>query len=114
MSSLTIGEAARRTGWSPRMLRYLERVGLVAPERTGAAYRVYGEPQVELLRGVSALRRGFDVTISDLAFALRLRREPRLRAELDALLHRAEQLSTSMPLNWLDWEQRKHQRLLAA
>ena len=31
---LTINEAAETTGWSPRMLRYLERVGLIEPNRT--------------------------------------------------------------------------------
>ena len=31
---LTINEAAETTGWSPRMLRYLERVGLIEPSRT--------------------------------------------------------------------------------
>src|SRR5512133_1600388 len=30
MESLTVGQAAARTGWSPRMLRYLERAGLPA------------------------------------------------------------------------------------
>ena len=32
--SLTVGEAAARTHWSPRMLRYLEQHGLVVPRRT--------------------------------------------------------------------------------
>ena len=31
MDALTIHEAAETTGWSPRMLRYIERVGLVEP-----------------------------------------------------------------------------------
>ena len=30
-SGITIGEASRRSGWSPRMLRYLEQEGLVVP-----------------------------------------------------------------------------------
>jgi DNA-binding transcriptional MerR regulator len=32
--ALTIHEAAETTGWSPRMLRYVERSQLVAPERS--------------------------------------------------------------------------------
>ena len=28
---LTVGKAARQTGWSARMLRYLEEAGLVVP-----------------------------------------------------------------------------------
>ena len=31
MDALTIHEAAQTTGWSPRMLRYVERIGLVEP-----------------------------------------------------------------------------------
>ena len=34
MQALTVGEAAAQTGWSARMLRYLETTGLVVPERT--------------------------------------------------------------------------------
>ena len=37
---LTVGAAARETGWSARMLRYLEDSGLVAPHRTTAGYRL--------------------------------------------------------------------------
>ena len=31
---MRVGEAAKSTGWSPRMLRYLEATGLVVPART--------------------------------------------------------------------------------
>ena len=31
MDGLTVGQAAAQTGWSPRMLRYLERAALVVP-----------------------------------------------------------------------------------
>ena len=44
MQALTVGEAAAQTGWSARMLRYLETVGLVVPERTASGYRLYGLP----------------------------------------------------------------------
>ena len=40
MEALTIADAAARTGWSARMLRYLETVGLVVPARQAAGYRI--------------------------------------------------------------------------
>ena len=42
MDGVTV-QAAARTGWSPRMLRYLERAALVVPGRTAAGYRLYGD-----------------------------------------------------------------------
>ena len=45
-----IGDAAARTGWSARMLRYLETVGLVVPARTAAGYRLYGPRELNQLR----------------------------------------------------------------
>ena len=107
MDGLTVGEASARAGWSPRMLRYLERTGLVAPRRTQAGYRVYGLLELNQLRSLRELRRQFRVELTDVAFAARLRREPGLRAAVDTWLAGTE-------LSALDWEQRKHERLLAA
>ena len=103
----TVGEAAGRTGWSPRMLRYLERTGLVVPRRTAAGYRVYGLLELNQLRSLRRLRQHFKVELTDIAFAARLRREPDLRAAVDTWLAGTE-------LSALDWEQRKHERLLVA
>ena len=103
----TVGNAARQTGWSPRMLRYLERAGLVVPRRTGAGYRLYGLLELKQLRSLRELRRRFRVELRELAFAARLRREPDLRAAVDTWLAGTE-------VTALDWEQRKHERLLAA
>ena len=50
MEGLTINEAADTTGWSPRMLRYLESVGLIEPPRNGAGYRIYGPGELQRLR----------------------------------------------------------------
>jgi MerR family copper efflux transcriptional regulator len=108
MHRFTVGEAASRTGWSARMLRYLERAGLVVPERTTSGYRVYGLDDVRQLRALRALRRRFGVEISDLAFAARLEREPGLRASVRSWLAHAR------GSDWVDWEQRKQERLLAA
>ena len=41
MKLLAVGETAQHTGWSARMLRYLEHAGLVVPARTGSGYRQY-------------------------------------------------------------------------
>ena len=108
MHELTVGEAAARTGWSPRMLRYLERAGLVLPTRSRGGYRLYGLRELNQLRALVELRQRFDVGIDELVFAARLRREPELRAHVDAWLAGADDAA------WMEWEQRKHERLLAA
>ena len=89
------------------MLRYLERTGLVVPRRTAAGYRAYGLLELNQLRSLRELRRQFKVELTGVAFAARLRREPDLRAAMDTWLAGTE-------LSALDWEQRKHERLLAA
>jgi DNA-binding transcriptional MerR regulator len=108
MDGITVGEAAARTGWSARMLRYLEQTGLVVPPRTASGYRLYGLRDLNRLSALQELRRRFGVELDELAFALRLRREPDLRAAVDAWLGSGDDLS------WVEWEQRKHERLLAA
>jgi MerR family copper efflux transcriptional regulator len=108
MDGLKVTEAASRAGWSPRMLRYLERFGLVAPRRTSAGYRLYGLRELNQLRALTELRQRFDLDISDLVFAARLRREPELRKAVDGWLAGADDLA------WVEWEQHKHERLLAA
>ena len=104
---LTVGQAAARTGWSARMLRYLEQNGIVVPGRTGSGYRLYGLRELNQLRSLRELRTRFSVELTDIAFAARLRREPDLRAAVDTWL-------ASTGVEALDWEQRKQERLLAA
>jgi DNA-binding transcriptional MerR regulator len=106
MDALNVSEAAARAGWSPRMLRYLEKVGLVVPSRTTSGYRKYGLRELNELRTLTDLRKRFHLQISDLVFAARLRREPELRREVDAWLAGRDDLA------WVEWEQRKHERLL--
>ena len=89
------------------MLRYLESTGLVVPERTSTGYRSYGVRELNQLRSLRELRRRFGVDLGEVAFAARLRREPELRAELETWLH-------GRGVDALDWEQRKHERLLVA
>jgi DNA-binding transcriptional MerR regulator len=107
VDGITVSEAAGRTGWSARMLRYLERTGLVVPRRSGSGYRLYGLRELNQLRSLGELRRRFDVDLAEIAFALRMRREPELRASVETWLH-------GSGVDALDWEQRKHERLLAA
>jgi MerR family transcriptional regulator, copper efflux regulator len=107
VEALTVGQAAARTGWSPRMLRYLEASGLVVPARTRAGYRLYGLLELNQLRSLRELRSRFGVELSDMAFAARLDREPALRASVETWL-------AGTRLSALDWEQRKHERLLVA
>jgi MerR family transcriptional regulator, copper efflux regulator len=111
---LTINEAAETTGWSPRMLRYLERVGLIEPNRTEAGYRVFGPGELQRLRTLRELLARFDCALSDVAFAKRLRDDERIREAVDAWLEApAERPEGVQQGDWLGWEQQKHQRLLA-
>ena len=108
MDALHVGNAAARTGWSARMLRYLEQSGLVVPSRTASGYRLYGLRELNQLRSLAELRSRFGLGIGDIAFASRLRREPELRAAVDGWLAGVDDAS------WVEWEQLKHERLLAA
>ncbi len=83
---LTINEAAETTGWSPRMLRYLERVGLIEPNRTTAGYRVFGPGELQRLRTLRELLAEHDCALSDVAFAKRLRDDEPMRQAVDAWL----------------------------
>jgi MerR family transcriptional regulator, copper efflux regulator len=115
MDALTIHEAAATTGWSPRMLRYVERVGLVEPARSAAGYRLYGPAELQRLRTLRELLDEYDIGLSDLAFALRLRREGDLREATDAWLEAEARPPADVPASdWLRFEREKHQRLLAA
>lgn len=114
MDGLTINEAARTTGWSARMLRYIEQTGLVAPERTASGYRVYGPAELQRLRTLRELLSAFDIGLTDVAFAARLEDDPELSEAIAAWLHatpsRPEEVE---PGDWLRFEQLKHERLIA-
>jgi MerR family copper efflux transcriptional regulator len=115
MESLTIHEAAQTTGWSPRMLRYVERAGLVVPGRSRSGYRLYGPAELQRLRTLRELLARHRVALSDLGFAQRLRRDPELRAAVEGWLEATARRPEHVPPgDWLRFEQEKHQRLLAA
>jgi MerR family copper efflux transcriptional regulator len=114
MDKLTIQEAAETTGWSPRMLRYVEQVGLVAAPRSSSGYRLYGPEELQRLRTLRALLEQFEIGLTDVGFALRLRRDEPLHTALEewftAEPSRPEDVAAA---DWLRWEQQKHQNLLA-
>jgi MerR family copper efflux transcriptional regulator len=50
-TQLNIGEAAKVSGVSTKMIRHYEAIGLLPPaRRTGAGYRLYGEQDVRVLQ----------------------------------------------------------------
>lgn len=112
-NSLTINEAAEISGWSARMLRYIESVGLVEPPRSPGGYRLYGPAELQRLRTLRELLQNHGLEINDVGFALKLRERPQLgRAVeewLDQTAVRPSDVSTD---DWLSWEQEKHKRLL--
>ncbi len=114
LDALTINEAAETTGWSARMLRYIESIGLVEPGRSGSGYRLYGPAELQRLSTLRELLDERELDLGEVGFALRLRREPALREAIELWLAaepaRPEHVSAD---DWLRFEQEKHQRLLA-
>ena len=113
--ALTIHEAAETTGWSARMLRYIERAGLVEPQRSPSGYRLYGPPELQRLRTLRVLLGDHEISLGDVGFALRLRREQQLRDAVEAWFEAEPERPEQVPADdWLAWEQAKHAKLLAA
>src|SRR6185437_411419 len=83
MASMTIQQAAEATGWSQRMLRYLEQAGLVAALRTPGGHRHYGPRQIERLQRLRELIDGHGLGITDIVFELRMRTDPQLGRAVD-------------------------------
>jgi MerR family transcriptional regulator, copper efflux regulator len=114
VDGLTINEAAQTTGWSPRMLRYVEQAGLIAPSRSASGYRLYGPAQLQRLRTLKELLARFELGLSDVAFAERMSQSDELRESVQAWLEakpeRPEHVTAD---DWLRFEQEKHERLLS-
>jgi DNA-binding transcriptional MerR regulator len=114
VNGATVGEASKRTGWSPRMLRYIERCGLVVPARSEKGYRLYDLREMNQLRSLAELKRRFHVDIGDVAFVARLERDPGLRDAVHTWLAGQVAHPDAPAPAWVEWEQRKQERLLAA
>jgi MerR family transcriptional regulator, copper efflux regulator len=114
MASLTVNEAAATTGWSPRMLRYVESAGLVVPPRSPSGYRLFGAAELQRLRTLRELLERHEVGLAEVGFARRLRDDEELSGAVDEWLAARPLRPDDVPDDqWLEFEQRKHERLLA-
>ncbi|OCC11316.1 HEAT repeat domain-containing protein [Streptomyces sp. PTY087I2] len=112
---MLIGEVARRSGVSARMLRHYESLGLVRPSgRTGSGYREYsGEDvrrifHIESLRAVGLSLREVGRALDDPGFApadlvddLIRRTRERIAAETELLI-RLDRVHATEPAGWED------------
>ena len=69
------------------MLRYLERAGLVVPERTANGYRRYGLRELNQLRSLRELRRRFGVELGGWRSPSGSGTSRSLRAAVETWLH---------------------------
>ncbi len=93
MSSVNIGQAARLSGVSAKMIRHYEAVGLLAPaSRTESGYRQYSDAEVHSLRFIRHARDlGFSIAqIGELVGLWQNRRRSSSRVKALALAHVAE------------------------
>jgi Cu(I)-responsive transcriptional regulator len=57
MTTMTIGDTAKASGVSAKMIRHYESIGLIgAAQRTDAGYRVYGPQDVQVLQFIQRSR----------------------------------------------------------
>ena len=116
---MRIAEAARRLGMSPRMLRYREDLRLLPvlrPRRggrPGAGHRQFSEADLEAVRFAVSVERRFDVSPSELSFALRVLSDPVARAAVTEVGRRIGRLpGPATPVRALDFEKERALRAL--
>jgi MerR family transcriptional regulator, copper efflux regulator len=113
--ALTINEAATTTGWSSRMLRYIESNGLVVPQRSPSGYRLYGAAELQRLRTLRELLDHHDLGLAEVGFTRRLRTDRVLADAVQGWLDAPPARPDDVPAaDWLRWEQEKHTRLLTS
>ncbi|GAB2482961.1 MerR family transcriptional regulator [Streptosporangium sandarakinum] len=112
---MLIGDVARRSGVSARMLRHYDSLGLVRPTgRTGAGYREYSDEDIRRIFHIESLRslglslrevgRALDdpdFTPSELVDDLIRQTRERIAAETD-LLTRLRRIDAAEPAGWED------------
>jgi MerR family transcriptional regulator, copper efflux regulator len=113
--ALTINEAAQTTGWSSRMLRYIESNGLVVPQRSAAGYRLYGAAELQRLRTLRELLDRHELGLAEVGFARRMRTDRALADSVQGWFDAQPARPDDVPAaDWLRWEQDKHTRLLTS
>ena len=114
---MNVGELARSAGVSVRSIHHYESVGLLAPDRRGNGYRVFGDDDV---RRVHLIRRfqsvGFSLTeIRDLAPCWRDDRALGARHEREMrVLYESKLAEISLQLDALATVRREIEQRLAA
>ncbi|MEU6476653.1 HEAT repeat domain-containing protein [Streptomyces sp. NPDC047017] len=112
---MLIGEVARRSGVSARMLRHYDRLGLVRPSgRTGGGYREYAREDIQRIFHIESLR-SLGLSLRDIGRALDdpgfepsalvddlvRRTQERIAAETE-LLTRLRRIGAAEPTGWED------------
>ena len=117
---MRIGELSKRTGVSPRSLRYYEEQGLLASSRSDAGQRHYSDAEVER---VSLIRQLFDAGMSsrviasvlpcveapgdlgviESAFVTMTRERDRIDADIAHLIETREALDVLIRVNRRHW-----------
>ena len=80
-----VGGAAARLGTTPRMLRYRESLGLLAPARTAGGYRTFDHRDLLAAAYAADREERHRVSPAAVAFALRAVHDAALRDELATL-----------------------------
>lgn len=110
---MLIGDVARQSGVSARMLRHYDRIGLVVPsERTASGYREYSGADVERLFQLESLRT-LGLSLAEIGEALDepsfspaglltdlVDRTRKRIADEELLLRRLLDVQTSVPADW--------------